>query len=289
MSETDMIPEGNKTKPCILGILSFILALISVAGIIGFCVVPDKMCAHAPLVFASLLLSLIFGLVSSSRIRKSGGGLKGQVFARTGCLISAGLVAFGFFLGLSTPYIKSFLYKHGIPYRVICGTNLRDLGKAMQQYANDYNRRYPTADRWCDLLLEHANVGKRTFLCRTAEPPTIYKTSDPNEEPNIGVRVEFLGKYDDANEGYSYVYSAYWSHYAVNPNCGPNSAADVALLFETEGGWNQFGGAEILTFENHEGKGCNVLYNGGDVEFVAPEEMTKLKWKADENKGESTE
>lgn len=289
MSETYISPEGKKAKTCMMGTLSFILALISVVCIVGFCVVPDKMCALFPLVFASLVLSLIFGLVSTWRIRESSGVLKGQVFARTGCLISAGLIGFGFFVGVTTPYIKSFLYKHGITYRVICGTNLRNLGTAMRQYANDYNGRYPTANTWCDLLVEHAHVGKRTFVCRTAEPTTTYRTSDPNEEPNLGVPVEFLGKYDDTGEGHSYVYLPCWSHYAINPNCGPNSGLDVVLLFETKGGWNQFGGAEILTFENHQGKGCNVLYNGGDVEFVKPEEMIKLKWKPDKNKSERTE
>ena len=71
------------------------------------------------------------------------------------------------------------------------------------------------------------------------------------------------------------------SHYAMNPNCEPNSPADTVLLFETEGGWNQFGGPEILTTENHNGEGCNILFNGGYVEFVKTKNLDKLKWKAD--------
>ena len=63
--------------------------------------------------------------------------------------------------------------------------------------------------------------------------------------------------------------------------------ADVVLLFETKAGWNQFGGPELLTTEHHEGKGCNVLFNDGDVEFIKKEQVGELKWKVD--KGDSNE
>jgi len=56
----------------------------------------------------------------------------------------------------------------------------------------------------------------------------------------------------------------------------------MVLLFETKGGWNQFGGPEILTTENHKGKGCNILFNDGSVEFVKPERLGELKWEAEE-------
>jgi prepilin-type processing-associated H-X9-DG protein len=49
------------------------------------------------------------------------------------------------------------------------------------------------------------------------------------------------------------------------------------LLFETNGGWNKFGGPEILTTENHYGKGSNILFNDGHVRFVS-HEFDKLKW-----------
>lgn len=71
--------------------------------------------------------------------------------------------------------------------------------------------------------------------------------------------------------------------YAMNPNCNPNSPKDVVLLFETKGGWNQFGGPELLTTENHEGKGCNILFKNGTVRFIKSEQLAKLKWK-DEQK-----
>lgn len=62
--------------------------------------------------------------------------------------------------------------------------------------------------------------------------------------------------------------------YAMNPNCEPNSPPDTVLLFETEYGWNQYGGKEILTKGNHYGEGSNVLFNDYHCTFEKyPEEL----------------
>ena len=130
-------------------------------------------------------------------------------------------------------------------YRIPCSTNLKGLGIAMLIYANDFDDKYPTAEKWCDLLVEYYEVTEKEFRC-------------PGNKK---------GK----------------CSYAINPNCEPNSPNDVVLLFETTGGWNQFGGPEILTTENHKGKGCNVLFNDYHVEFVKPERLGELKWKVEES------
>ncbi len=54
------------------------------------------------------------------------------------------------------------------------------------------------------------------------------------------------------------------------------------LLFETKGGWNQHGGPELLTFDNHKGKNAHILFNDGRIKFINPEEADQLKWKPDE-------
>ena len=69
-------------------------------------------------------------------------------------------------------------------------------------------------------------------------------------------------------------------HYAVNPNCEPDSAGDVVLLFETKAGWNQHGGPELFAFDNHDPKGGCVLLNDGTVKFIrTPAELQALRWK----------
>ncbi len=119
----------------------------------------------------------------------------------------------------------------------------------MRIYANDFDGKYPAAEKWCDLLIKDYDGGYYVkvddFVCRSA------------------LRGGDKGR----------------CHYAMNPNCEPNSPGDMVLLFESKGGWNQSGGPEIVTFENHKGKGCNILFNNGQVEFVKPEQISKLKWK----------
>ena len=115
-------------------------------------------------------------------------------------------------------------------------------------YSDDYSGVYPTPEKWCDLIVPYLgqkidDIDEEMFCCPGAKD----------------------GK----------------CHYAINPNCEPNSPADIVLLFETKGGWNQFGGPELLTTENHEEGGCNIGFNNGSVEFVREEELGDLKWSDD--------
>jgi hypothetical protein len=63
----------------------------------------------------------------------------------------------------------------------------------------------------------------------------------------------------------------------MNPYADCWSAPDVVLLFESNCGWNQAGGPELLITGRHEG-GCNILFVNGDIEFVKTEEIPGLKW-----------
>jgi len=68
--------------------------------------------------------------------------------------------------------------------------------------------------------------------------------------------------------------------FVVNPNCKPKSPPDTVLLFESKVGWNQHGGPELFTFDNHNPKGGCVLFNDGSVRFIrTKEELKKLRWK----------
>jgi len=127
--------------------------------------------------------------------------------------------------------------------RIKCMANMRNLGIALYIYAQDNSNSYPTPDKWCDLLVnKFGDFNYQYFRC-----------------PG--------GKGDMCS-------------YAINPNCDPNSPEDedLVLLFETKGGWNRFGGPEILTTENHGWRRCNVLFNDGHVEFVKTEQLGQLKW-----------
>lgn len=147
-----------------------------------------------------------------------------------------------------TLIIKHPTTRHRKPsIHAYCLTNLSGLGKAMFLYCNEYGN-YPAKDTWCDLLIKYEDVDEKTLVCRNA-----FKTGDKGP-----------------------------CHYALNPNCSPNSPNDVVLLFETKGGWNQYGGSELLTLENHDtkdyGKWCYILFNNGRVEPVKAEQLGELNW-----------
>jgi prepilin-type N-terminal cleavage/methylation domain-containing protein len=103
-----------------------------------------------------------------------------------------------------------------IAYRMICGTNLSGIGKAMLVYANDNNERYPRAggrrSRWSDtgkitdwdaasealafagggrtggneatitssyyLLVKYSDVSAKQFVCKGDSGTTVFKLSD---------------------------------------------------------------------------------------------------------------
>ncbi len=70
------------------------------------------------------------------------------------------------------------------------------------------------------------------------------------------------------------------SDYAMNPNCQEDSPKDMVFLFESKPGWNQHGGPELFTFDNHNPRGGCVLLNDGTVKFIRTEqELHALRWK----------
>jgi len=121
---------------------------------------------------------------------------------------------------------------------------------------------YPVTTDWCDAIVR---------ACRTINRPHQYTTKMQNQEiikpficPGTGE-----GKYYLAN-----------GNYAMNPNCKYDSPPDMVLLFETKTGWNQHGGPELFTFNNHDPKGGCVLLNDGTVKFIrTTEELKQLRWK----------
>jgi len=148
-----------------------------------------------------------------------------------------------------------------IQLRVHCAANLKDNWNRFQLYQDAEKVRienassnnkviYPQQAIWCDaIILAYKNIGMldrsiiKTFTCPA--------TSESKK-----------------------------CHYAMNPNCEPNSPGDMVLLFETKPGWNQHGGPELFTFENHDPKGGCVLLNNGTVKFIrTKEELQQLRWK----------
>lgn len=191
-----------------------------------------------------LIATPVLGAWAYIRIRRSKGHLRGKTPAIIAVFTLAPYAVFGLLT-------FSLRISQALAFRSVCGSNLKTLGKALRIYANDSGiMAYPAPNKWCDLLMHYHEI-------------------DPEHAVQKGrFRCGAASEADDQTP----------CHYAINPNCRPNSPHDTVLLFETRGGWNQFGGPEILTTENHKGEGCNVLFNDGGVRFVKTDQLGELKW-----------
>jgi prepilin-type processing-associated H-X9-DG protein len=191
----------------------------------------------------TIIPALICGIIALVKISGSRGSLKGTGMAITGIVLP--VVVLPVMALLMAILMPALAQVRRLAQRIECGTNLSAIGRSMIIYANDNGGKYPTPDRWCDLLLENTDVTEKIFICRGAE-----------EGP---------------------------CNYAMNANVEEvNSPPDMVLVFESQPGWNLSGGPELLTLDNHQQEGCNVLFNDGHVEFVKPEDIPKLRWNADE-------
>ncbi|MHC4655494.1 MAG: TIGR04086 family membrane protein [Planctomycetota bacterium] len=252
MSEEERKEQYKETKTSKLAGTSAFLALGSVIALflLTFCIEQVKSSESQKYIVviisllslfifaATVILAYVFGIVSIFRIHRSKGRLNGIGFAIAGTHIS---FLMGFLFITAIPRIRS------IAPRMVCGSSMSALGRAMLIYADDYNGMLPTPSKWCDLLIEHGNVTKEQFKCRGSKRGPC--------------------------------------NYAMNKNIeklGMNGSPDMVLLFETDPGWNQFGGAEILTTAYHEWEGCNVLFLDNHVFFERTQDLQKLKWKPDE-------
>jgi hypothetical protein len=150
-----------------------------------------------------------------------------------------------------------FRYDRGLPHlqllmaqvwplalRVGCEMNLAQLFDVLSEMGDAAE--FPSSAQWCDDILRHsvrlnsADPYASTFQCPSAQI----------------------------------------CHYAMNPHCKRDSPAETVLLFETKPSWNQHGGPELFTVDNHDPKGGLVLLNDGTVKFIrTEEELKQLRWK----------
>ena len=178
-----------------------------------------------------------------------------------------------------------------LPFRLRddCAGNLESLyvsGSALLLGKDFFGRdakAYPEPTEWCDVIVR--GFRNAYFI----DDNGIRRRSYSEEEisrmftcPSLRERVDLEHQRARPNESSSPKEPAplLESHYAMNPNCGPNSPPDTVLLFETKAGWNQHGGPELFTFDNHDPGGGCVLLNDGTVKFIrTTEEFQQVRWK----------
>jgi prepilin-type processing-associated H-X9-DG protein len=181
--------------------------------------------------------------------------------------------------------------------KINCSNNLKKLGQALLFYAKNNRHHYPPPDRWCDLLIEYTEVTESDFLCPGPAQGRCHYAINPSAEPisryddfdhfleSYGVDYKEIMKHLDSKEGkkaFEFLHDRYFAYHLDKMD----ELSNLVLLFETKKGWNQFGGLELLTTENHKGEGANILFNDGSVKFLEPDRFGKLKWKVEEDESD---
>jgi hypothetical protein len=128
---------------------------------------------------------------------------------------------------------------------VPCKMNLTQLYFGLILYDRNNEEHWPAEANWCDFLIEKYELAEDILKCMNAKQgPHSYAVN----KNAFGLKLEDL-------------------------------PGDMVLMFESVPGKNQVGELELVTLENHDGKGFSVLFADGSTKFILCEDIDKLKWK----------
>lgn len=180
---------------------------------------------------------------------------------------------------------------HALPTRVICGVNLSTTGKALLLYIADYNDKYPTPQEWCDLLISYADASPKALLCKGSDAvlgESSYAFNKflvgkkPSEVP-LDVVVLFETNYGKTEGKRDATASIRECIKLTGPELQNFFGKNPERLKVYKDRWNQVGGPEILTADNHKSEGANFLFSDGHVSYCQKEDFGELNWGIDIN------
>jgi prepilin-type processing-associated H-X9-DG protein len=196
------------------------------------------------------LPAIICGIIGLVKISGSKGLLKGKGYAITGIVTPFVYMIIIFFVAMfaaiSLPAVSR---ARDVARTTVCSTNLKTLGLAILTYTKDNNDVYPPAENWTGALAKYV-PNREIFRCPAS----------------------------DAQEGlssYAYNINAAGKHISEIP-------PDTVILFETTPAKDPIGSYEILKADSHGGRGFNVLFADGHVEFIEfvdSDKQSSLRWK----------
>jgi len=192
---------------------------------------------------------LILGIISLLKINSSGGRLSGRGLAIAGICVSGFMLLFS--IPMSAAMLLPALARAKVKAQTInCMNNVRQLNLGVLMYAKSNGDKYPSADGWCDAILPQAG-SDRVFRCPA----------------------DLQGSRSD------YAFNEKLSGFALSKVKSP---ARTVLIFESDGGWNQSGGRELMVrHPRHSGR-VIVGFADGHAESVLPSRLRQLVWDPDE-------
>jgi len=191
----------------------------------------------------SAIAGLIMGIMAMSRVKKSNGALGGQGIALAGTIVSAVFLIFVIPLGaaLLLPALANAKDK---ALTIQCMNNLRQLSVSARLYAGDHQDHFPPGETWCDALKTYAG-SDRVFKCAAANPA----------------------------DRCDYAFNSKLAGLNVS-----NINGNTVLFFETDDGWNQNGGPELMLSNSRHRRAFVIGFADGHVEQVISDRLSKLRW-----------
>jgi len=185
------------------------------------------------------VVGLIMGIAGLNKINLSGGRFTGKGLAIGGICVSAcSLIFWCLAVTMAGSHIK-------ITSRVLCTSNLKQLGLALEQYRYD-NGSFPEAATWCDAIKPATQNIEKLFIC----------PSDTASTTRC-----------------SYVFNRNLSGRQVSGN------NDIVVLYEVAGvGWNANGCLEMIEKGLPHKEGCNILFKDGHVAWISLPGLRQLQW-----------
>jgi prepilin-type processing-associated H-X9-DG protein len=224
-----LLPNNAAKVSLISGIALFFLLLL------GFFIAESGATMGAEILIAILILlapvlAIIFGIIGIVRTRD--GRHAGKGMAITG--ISLGGV--GLLLALiaiGSSLLGPSFSSRGTSPRVKCAANLKQIGLAMQLYANENKGLYPPRPE--DLIMTQ-DITTEVFICPSTNDTQATGATTQQQAANLSA-----GGHD------SYIY--------LRAGKNSNTPATVVLVYEP--------------LKDHNGAGMNVLFADGHVDFIS--------------------
>ena len=186
-------------------------------------------------------LGLILGLMAMGKIKKSQGQLGGRGLALAGTIVSGvSLLMLPFWAAMLLPALAK---AKGKAQTINCVNNLKQLGLAVRIYNGDNGDKYPTANKWCDTIINEAGTPS-IYVCPSA---TALRSG-----------YAFNAKLSGMEEG------------KVDPS--------TVMIFESDAGWNASGGKELMITKPRHGNRYVVGMADGSVQQISEAQLSELRW-----------